>query len=283
MPSHYSVIQFVPDPVADERINIGVIAYDATSFFVRFVDQWERVRRFAHSDVAFLQEVARHMSSKTTDLFAYRERLGPQLFDSRNSDWPSTLQVTTPSASMKSASELLQYAADRFLFEPMTRERLAPDRRTVAQVARSYIRTSVTKLVGSRSEALVRTNYKLKGKLIPHKFDTVVQNGRPYFAAHALSFQSLELRSVSTQADAIAWMIRDVRDTPDGDDLPIAVVVLAPDPSDSNADRMDLFSESRRVVLGLGAEMLAPDEVQQWADGVGKKRIPESQQLSMPS
>jgi Protein of unknown function (DUF3037) len=28
MASKYSVIQYVPDPIADERINIGVIAFD---------------------------------------------------------------------------------------------------------------------------------------------------------------------------------------------------------------------------------------------------------------
>ncbi|MBD2294685.1 DUF3037 domain-containing protein [Anabaena sphaerica FACHB-251] len=28
MASKYSVIQYVPDPIADQRINIGVIAFD---------------------------------------------------------------------------------------------------------------------------------------------------------------------------------------------------------------------------------------------------------------
>ena len=28
MSAFYSVIQFVPDPVADERINAGVVAFD---------------------------------------------------------------------------------------------------------------------------------------------------------------------------------------------------------------------------------------------------------------
>jgi hypothetical protein len=37
MPAKYSVIQFVPSPVANECINIGVIAFDAADVHVRFL------------------------------------------------------------------------------------------------------------------------------------------------------------------------------------------------------------------------------------------------------
>jgi hypothetical protein len=56
MSSRYSVIQFIPDAIADERINIGVIAYGEGAIFVRSLQDWQRVRCFAGHDPSLLRD-----------------------------------------------------------------------------------------------------------------------------------------------------------------------------------------------------------------------------------
>jgi Protein of unknown function (DUF3037) len=50
MVSRYSVIRYVPNPSADERINIGVLVSDEQEVRVRFLQNWERVRCFGMSE-----------------------------------------------------------------------------------------------------------------------------------------------------------------------------------------------------------------------------------------
>ena len=51
MATFYSVIQFVPDPVADERMNAGVVVFGNGRILVRFVENWGRLQRFSNQDV----------------------------------------------------------------------------------------------------------------------------------------------------------------------------------------------------------------------------------------
>ena len=55
MASRYSVIQYVPDPIADERINIGLVIFDDEQVKAVFLKQWDRVRCFAMEDIQFLR------------------------------------------------------------------------------------------------------------------------------------------------------------------------------------------------------------------------------------
>lgn len=64
MVSYYSIIQYIPDPIADERINIGVLAFDDHSVQVKFLSRWDRVSSFAPvADVSFLREFAQQMQT----------------------------------------------------------------------------------------------------------------------------------------------------------------------------------------------------------------------------
>jgi hypothetical protein len=45
MPARYSVIQYLPDPATDERINFGVLAFgDGDHLYARFVRNWSFLR-----------------------------------------------------------------------------------------------------------------------------------------------------------------------------------------------------------------------------------------------
>jgi Protein of unknown function (DUF3037) len=67
MPGYYSVVQYLPDPVTDERVNIGVITYGDGGIRCRFLRTWTRVRMFGGEDVSFLREFAAGVTQATAD------------------------------------------------------------------------------------------------------------------------------------------------------------------------------------------------------------------------
>src|ERR1700712_1684377 len=120
MPAKYSVIQFVPDPIAGERINIGVIAFDKYRVVVRFLKQWERVKRFANDDVQFLQDFADNcISAVSPNLLLPTSERFPRLDESKIIEmahgWKNSIQLTEPRGSTKVADDLLSEIASRFL------------------------------------------------------------------------------------------------------------------------------------------------------------------------
>lgn len=56
MSAYYTVVQYVPDPVTDERVNIGVIAFDRGVVRSRFLRNWRRIQQFGSENLAFIKE-----------------------------------------------------------------------------------------------------------------------------------------------------------------------------------------------------------------------------------
>jgi Protein of unknown function (DUF3037) len=125
MASRYSVIQYVPNPIADERINIGVLVFDEQDVRVRFLQNWERVRNFGMSeDIDLLKNFAHEMQEVTkkgllfpgdypSDLPAH-ERLMKVAYG-----WMNGIQVTEPLGSLASVDQLLEDMTQTYLLEPL--------------------------------------------------------------------------------------------------------------------------------------------------------------------
>lgn len=43
MACQYTVVQFIPDPIADERLNIGIIAFNKSEIATAFLHDWGKV------------------------------------------------------------------------------------------------------------------------------------------------------------------------------------------------------------------------------------------------
>ena len=107
MPAHYTVIQYVPDPVTDERINVGVIGYANGSVQTRFLVNWQRVKMLAGKEAMDL--------SRIETLFRdFNEEI---LFEMIYS-WKNSIQFTSPRSSLRSLEETIDEAAKRFLVDP---------------------------------------------------------------------------------------------------------------------------------------------------------------------
>jgi hypothetical protein len=68
-------------------------------------------------------------------------------------------------------------------------------------------RSKIKNVLGDAAKDLVKSNYPLSGYRTKHKFDVVVANGQPYFAAQGISF---EVRVKEDIQNSIAWKIADV-------------------------------------------------------------------------
>src|SRR4051794_22009968 len=104
MPSHFTVVQYVPDVGTGERMNIGVIAFDDQHVWPRFLQQWTRVQQFApDGDVAFLRDLAaRFTESARNDehLFGSQGTLAPERIQEIARTWSNSIEFTPPRGSL---------------------------------------------------------------------------------------------------------------------------------------------------------------------------------------
>jgi hypothetical protein len=120
MASRYSVIQYVPNLIVDERINLGVLVSDEQDVRVRFLQNWERVRNFGLSeDIDLLKKFAHEMQEVTKDGLLFpgdypsdlprHERLMKVAYG-----WMNGIQVTEPRGSLECRTAIGGYDANLF-------------------------------------------------------------------------------------------------------------------------------------------------------------------------
>lgn len=260
MPSNYTVIQYVPDPVSGERVNVGVIAFSEVRILSKFLDKWGRVSRFAEQEIGFLQDFADDIRNMTSDQLEPEQlvgegRLKEQQLREMVDSWMNSIQFTEFKASLLPVDELLEEAAQRYLREPKIQER-ARGRRTAAKLAAASVQAALEEEIGEVARELTKRNALLRGRVEEHKLDVVVQNGQPFFGAHGLSFEVRESLQLDRLVDSTAWSIDDIRQR--DDEIPLAVFALPPK-GDSEA-----FARAGHIFEELGAPLIAEGGLQDW-------------------
>ncbi len=107
MPAYCSVIQYVPDVVRGERINVGVVVFGDGRTRVRMLADWSRVRAFATADVVD------GLLAAGRDI----EGMGEAEIRAAARSPTSSVQLTKPAGSLLDADVLLEQSAPRFLVE----------------------------------------------------------------------------------------------------------------------------------------------------------------------
>src|SRR5437660_835922 len=106
MASFYSVVQYLPDPVRNERVNVGVLAFGGGRLRSQFLTNWNRVKQFVGRDVSFLIELSR--DARRWDEQTVRTLAG---------QWTGSIQLTEVAASVLDTDELLVDSVGRYLVE----------------------------------------------------------------------------------------------------------------------------------------------------------------------
>ncbi|WP_449417649.1 DUF3037 domain-containing protein [Phormidium nigroviride] len=287
MASRYSIIQYVPNPIADERINIGVVAFDDNDVRVQFVNNWGRVRNFGGEDINFLRDFAKRMNKAAEEGLLFP---GDRPNDTPKHErlkkiargWMNSIQFTEPRGALEDVESLLEDIAQTYLvnveslLEDIAQTYLVNSEVNNTEVSQktkrnrqdaAIITTSIIKKIllsyndKPAIQEMLHNDFFVKGSHKEHKFDAVVANGKTYLAAHGISF---EVNPPKNLQNSISWMISDVKEF--DSKLPIGIVALPPKKERQNYEKLnEMYQKNIATYRSLGAEVLQENEVQPWA------------------
>lgn len=259
MVTKYAVVQYLPRPLSDEKINVGVVAWREGQIAARFVQNWRRVRAFGREDVEFLRDFASRIISAAGETGALPgfdpDAINETRLEKIIGSWTRSIQFSEPKSSLKSPSEVLDEISSIFLLDLPKRIKHTRSRREAAALAVQKV-FEVLKERNIDSEMLKRHN-KISGHLADHIFDVVVGNGTPFFAAQGLSFEGTDSANLQRDVDATAWAVDDVRR--ENRQLPLAVLALPP------RNESKAFDRAEKIFKGLDADLVLEAQMGAWA------------------
>ena len=282
MPAYYTVVQCVPDPIADERVNVGVIVFGDGQIRSRFLRDWDRVARFAQEDVGYVREFAEWVDRAALESaagpiqtpmpgFPVPRPLDEDTLRGIAAEWSNSIQLTPPQPSLEPHDALLATLVATFLKEPRRAPPRFRDRQDAARLAVKTVRQAVERRVGATAaEQVVRAAYQVGGKVVPRlRLDLAVTNGRVYVASRALSFETYDMPELDRQVRDAVYTLRDV-----GDYLGrvrLDVVVLPPTTGMKgyrDADRR--FRETVEACRQISARVVLEGQAGEWAEEIAE-------------
>jgi hypothetical protein len=270
MTAHYTIVQYVPDPTADERLNIGVIVWDDGRVYSNFVNDFSRARAFSGKNVTFLKEFSDYVSGLTKETNKDYREFSPSHIQKLIEGWNDSIQFTQARGSTKAASELIEQLPLRFL-QTKTSEVLAATkpyqgRAFAVRVAYNCILDAAKARAPDKAKHLVQKHMQLTGKYNDHSLDIGLKNGRPFAAVNALSFGIVSPVSLQKEIDASAWIFDDVRKK--NEDLPLAVYIARA------RDDAALFDRTKKMFRGLKSEVISNErDMMNWAGSQVEKKV----------
>lgn len=278
----YSIVQFVPDPIADERVNIGVIVFSNGRVLSRFLHRWDRVKRFAQADIGYVQEFSRWIGDAVNPSPSGHLPLslpgvpvsgGPNEETIRRiaTEWSSSIQLTPPQPSLEDPQTLLDRLARSHLIEPQSApgQQTFRDRQDAASLTLKNIRDAVARELGATAAyKLVRRDYPVGGRVMPDvKIDVAVANGHIYSLSQALSFETHDMRELERQTQHAIYTLKDISDI--RKDIRLDVVVLPPQPGQFNYQQArERFAALPRMCSEIGAGLVTDQSLPDWARSV---------------
>lgn len=268
MASYYTVVQYVPDAIADERINIGVIVAGEGKVRVRFLNRWGRVKQFSgNRDISFLQEFGRRLEDASYGQLMLphpdlrdRDLLSEEILRSMIDGWGGSIQFTPTRGSLDSHDDLLDTVSSRFLREHVRPPPKFRGRREVANLTIENVKDALETAVGPDvASHVLKRRSTTHGRVYHHTLDAVVSNGRMYYAAHGLSYENPDQSVVEHDMQTTLWAIRDIRDSIP--DLPIGIVLFPPLVN----SRTRRFRNDIDALKKVGADTLVEQEIASWA------------------
>lgn len=119
----YSILQYVPCPIANERINIGVLVFNDKDMKFQALKNWKRVHNFGRENLDFLYEFVTRMDEWTKRglLFPGDDKLHLSRVERMrelSNSWMNSIQFTQPHPLLASTDKLLMDIVEDFLIEP---------------------------------------------------------------------------------------------------------------------------------------------------------------------
>lgn len=271
MASFYCVVQYVPDPIANERMNVGLIAYDAESVACRFVRDWKRVRAFGDSDITFLRDFARDIQAASSkagtpfDVVGVRHLTADKIQEMARR-WTNSIQLTAPCVSSLPVPELVDDMAPMFLRQPAavaTKSRRR-SRAQAAELVTKQVESALSERLGeAQAKQLLKLGEFADGDVGRYRFDFQVANGHLLLAGHTLSFEGEENQWLRKDIYSTAWAFEDLADR--DPDVDRAVVMLEPD------SPMKAYDEAKKTFTKLKVKIVTGDNLVTWSEQAAER------------
>lgn len=119
----YCILQYVPYPIANERINIEVLVFNDRDIKFQALKNWKRVHNFGKENLDFLYDFVERMHewNKKGLLFPGDDKLHLSRMERMrelSNSWMNSIQFTQPHPSLASIDKLLMDIVEDFLIEP---------------------------------------------------------------------------------------------------------------------------------------------------------------------
>ena len=167
MASRYSIVQYVPNPIADERINIGIVAFDDNDVRVQFLNNWSRVQAFGREDIHFLRDFAKRMNFAASEglLFPGDEPDGTPKHERLKKiaqGWINSIQFTEPCGSLENVESLLEDIAQTYLVNVFS-AKTKRNRQDAAIITTSIIRKTLISYDDKHAlKEMLKNNFPVK-------------------------------------------------------------------------------------------------------------------------
>jgi hypothetical protein len=269
----FTVIQFVPDPVADERLNAGLIVYTDEVVKLHFSHNLKRLERFADTEkVEFFREFQQDLVSRA-ECGTFSEHLSRETLEQMIQKWSSLIQFTRPRGSLLDPEPLLKQITRRFLPADTESEQAANPSagRALRSCVRQMLKDSIRSILGKKSALKVKSNIGVTGSVVEHKFSVGIVNGVPRLAAQVIAFDDKNTQeSRLNRIHSTAWTFSEILRQPADKRPKLAVIIDETSPSRPE------FEEARQAFGRLQVEMVPEVDLKSWADKTVEEIAAES-------
>jgi len=259
----FSIVRYVPDPIRDERLNVGVVAVVGDVVTARFLlpGQATRLKRLrGGGDFRFLAALQKRINRAAEEgqLWFDLESAAwtPKTLETAVSEWGGVIQFSPLRGGATEGSESpLDALFERYVVVP----KVVPakqDRRVLrARVGRTLRRVISQKYPRRDPSRWVRRDHYVVGRLEDHQFDYVIGNGKPLHLVQTFSFDVDASDPLRREIDATAWAITDLHRHIR---VPVSVVTVG-------QKQHELVDIAISVFNSLGADFVDESMYSAWA------------------
>src|SRR3569833_474063 len=260
MAAFYSIVRFVPDAVANEAVNIGLLVASGTRVVVRTLSDWDRVKHFAGTSWREARRLVEELEQNPKAFLGLGQVNGADDLRAVLAQWTRALQFSDVRASLDTFDSVMTSLQPMVLVGQ--RADMLPLQNRRAVVVRTVYRamSSAFELRFARkARGLVKQNAKVSGRRTNHKLDVGVVNGSVYAGAFAQTNTTRQPERQWKDTDAVAFAVDDLRAT--GLVAPLCVVTdVAPDDGAEGA-----FRRADALFANMGVETVAVQKIDEWA------------------
>jgi DUF3037 family protein len=275
---YYSLVQVVPDLIRGERMNVGVVVWDAKNAqgATRFTKQRQRLRALGLVDLSFLREFELWLNAALSmpgqELFASpgrpEEPWSLKEMQRAASDWGGMLQLSEPHPSRgESAAEVADEVYDRavHLRAPLTDSDAG--KKAIRRSVATTVRNALKRRFGETPPVTVRVTHEVAGTVDSHVFDVVLSNGDPRSVLVTPNLRDPRTTEVRRDLDAAAWSVQDVSNM-----SPEIRFGLVRDPG----ARPVLLNHVDALVASLPLEPIERERLSEWATTAAENELTNS-------